>query len=194
MVAFIKIEDRDVRGRFFLTALLGQSILPFLKVWWAPSSYFGTDGSPSLRLWALLTVWRSSLTLGTWPPVASQRSYSLNQSSPWVNCFEKELSVSSSGFNVKETKNSLESLLVAKHFIEKTLLYFPNLSNTSVAWRMLMLVSFAWNFLSALSVYWTLHLISPKSNIIRYEANSGSVPELQVLTTLTFSGQHESQA
>ena len=34
----------------------------------------------------------------------------------------------------------------------------------------------------------------PNSNIIRYEANSGSVPELQVLTTLTFSGQHETQA
>ena len=53
---------------------------------------------------------------------------------------------------------------------------------------------FAWNFLFACSVHWTLHLISPNSNIIWYEANSGSFPESQVLTTLTFSGQHESQA
>ena len=50
VVAFIKIGDRDVRGRFFLTALLGQSILPLLKVWWAPSSYFGTDGSKTCDL------------------------------------------------------------------------------------------------------------------------------------------------
>lgn len=48
MIALIKIGDGDVRGKFFLAALLGQSILPFLKVWWAPS-YFGTDGSPSPR-------------------------------------------------------------------------------------------------------------------------------------------------
>lgn len=121
-------------------------------------------------LWALLTVWRSSLTLGTSPTVASQESYSLNRSSPWVNCFEKELSVSSSGFNVKETKISLESLLVAKSFTEKTFLYFPNVSNISIPWRMLMLVSFSLleiSFLPSLSteLFISLALIPILSNM-----------------------------
>lgn len=113
MIALIKIGDGDVRGKFFLAALLGTSILPFLKVWWAPS-YFGTDGSPSPR--PVSSTHSVKVNFWEHDPLWPHRELFSEQSSPRSNCFEKELSVSSSGFNVKETKNSLSPSFIFKSF------------------------------------------------------------------------------
>lgn len=143
MVTFIKIENREIRVKFFLPLL-----------YWDNQSFLSLKGLGlhllilalmvlhSQDLWALLTVWRSSLP---WEhnPLWPDRGIIL-----WTGLLQEWTALrknflSSLGFNTKEIKKSSESLHVAENFTEKILFYFPNMSNTLIPRKMLMLVSFS---------------------------------------------------